>query len=390
MRTYGPDNRRDGFALPVALLAIMVIGAIVTGGFYASSQESRISTSTDLGNQAFYVAEYGLEEAIGTWGNDNLTAVDTVATLDPEQVSSGGSNLGSYQLTVRRLSSQLYLVTSTGTVQAGRRTATREVGSLLRVTTAEPPYPSALAVYGGINVAGNAQIRGDDTGGPGCAPGDTVAGVTAIDSSYVTEQGKPGKIMGDPAIAVDSNLDTTGLSNFGSMNVQDLIDQANIIYPDGQRENGMGPSTTVDSAGNTVCNTNDSGNWGDPSGTGPCGDYMPIIHAQGDMRLQTGTGQGILIVEGDLRLTGNMDFYGLVIVKGSLFTAGTGNHIEGSVMVMGDGDLDTESTTTGNSLVQYSRCRVDRSFNSMLRPQPLSSRSWLDFTAITRGVADDN
>ncbi len=382
-------NRRDGFALPVALLAIMVIGALVTGGFYASSQQSRISTSTDLGNQAFYVAEYGLEEVIGTWGNDNLTAVDTAATFGAVSVSSGGSNLGSYEVTVRRVGAQLYLVMSTGTVQAGPRTATREVGSLLRVTTADPPYPTAMAVFGAITASGNSSIRGEDAGGPGCTAGDAVAGVTAIDGSYVTEQGRPGKITGDPAIAEDPQLDTARLSNFGAMGVDDLIAAATHTYGAGESENGMGPATTVDEEGNTVCDVDDMNNWGDPSGTGPCGDFMPIIHAQGDFRLQTGTGQGILIVEGDLRLTGNMDFYGIVIVMGSLFTAGTGNHIEGSVMVMGNGELDSESTTTGNSLVQYSRCRVDRSFNTVLRPRPLTSRAWMDFTAITRGVADD-
>ncbi|MFW5950942.1 MAG: hypothetical protein ACOCVZ_02360, partial [Gemmatimonadota bacterium] len=100
--------------------------------------------------------------------------------------------------------------------------------------------------------------------------------------------------------------------------------------------------------------------------------------------LKTGTGQGILIVEGDLNASGNFDFYGVVIVKGSLRTSGTGNHFEGSVIVKGDGELDSESITTGNSLVQYSRCRVNNAFNAALAPELINSRSWLDFTAMTR------
>jgi hypothetical protein len=50
--------------------------------------------------------------------------------------------------------------------------------------------------------------------------------------------------------------------------------------------------------------------------------------------------------------------------------------------------LDSESTTLGNSLVQYNHCTTENAFNAALRPRPLASRSWMDFTAITRGVAD--
>ena len=84
MQLRHPVSRRDGAALPVALLAILVIGALVTGGFYSSSQESRISVSADLGSQAFYVAEYGLQDALGTWKNLKLEAVDSVAVDSAE------------------------------------------------------------------------------------------------------------------------------------------------------------------------------------------------------------------------------------------------------------------------------------------------------------------
>ena len=194
MRTYGPNSRRDGFALPVALLAIMVIGALVTGGFYASSQESRIATSSELGNQAFYVAEYGLEEALGTWMNEDLTNVGDSLVMAAEPVVSGGQQLGTYTLRIRRMGSTMFLVSSEGTVQAGPRTARRRVGSIVRTLTPTMPAPTALAIFGGLSVGGNSYIRGNDN----CTVGDTLAGVTAYDSSLVGTTTNKDHITGDP------------------------------------------------------------------------------------------------------------------------------------------------------------------------------------------------
>lgn len=385
---YDPASKRDGFALPVALLAMMVIGAIVTGGFYASSQESRISISTDLGNQAFYVAEYGLEEALGTWNNEVLSQVGATRVFDPQSVVSGGQQLGTYVVSIRRIGTSMFLVNSEGRVQAGSRQATRRVGRIVRTMSPSMPAPTALAIFGGLTVGGNSYIRGNDSGGPGCTITDTVAGVTAYDSTLV-DDGNKEHITGDPPIDENMTLDTAALSDFGALQLDDLIASATKVYEAGESENGMAPITSTDSLGNLSCDTSVRSNWGDPTATGPCGDEFPIVHAKGDLHLKTGVGQGILIVEGNLTASGNFDFYGVIIVKGELQTTGTGNHMEGSVIVQGEGRLDSESTSLGNSLVQFSRCRVDRAFNAALRPRPLAARGWMDFTAITRGEADD-
>ncbi len=386
MSTNSQVRNRDGFALPVALLAIMVIGALVTGGFYASSQESRISLSTDLTNQAFYVAEYGLEEALGLWKNDDLINIAGTHTFAPVDVYAGGALLGQYTISVRRIGMFLFLATSEGRVTAAGRDAVRRVGSMVRVMKAETPYPSALTIFGGLISTGTSQIKGEDSGGPGCTAGATAPGVVAQHDSLVSVEGKATEISGDPPITSQPGLTPTAMSDFGAVNLQDLIDVATHTYPDGADLTGIGPVTTTDAYGNESCDDTVKDNWGDPTGTGPCDSYMPVIHAEGDLNVQVGTGQGILIVEGDLYATGNYDFYGVVIVKGSLFIEGTGNHIEGSVLIMGDGELTSESTSAGNSLVQYSHCRVDRAFNASLRPRPLASRSWMDFSALTAGI----
>jgi Tfp pilus assembly protein PilX len=60
------SRNRPGFALAVALAAIVIIGAIITGMFFTSTQEYRISRNTALQARALTAAEYGMNSIVGT------------------------------------------------------------------------------------------------------------------------------------------------------------------------------------------------------------------------------------------------------------------------------------------------------------------------------------
>ncbi|MGK7311266.1 MAG: hypothetical protein ACN0LA_03430 [Candidatus Longimicrobiales bacterium M2_2A_002] len=387
MLDYPRPRTRDGFALPVALLAIMVIGALVTGGFYASSQDGRIRAGTDLADQAFHVAEYGLESALGTWRNADLTAfsVGETRTYPAEPVSSGGEPVGSYTLRARSIGPTMFLVSSEGTVTAGSQTASRVVGSIVRTLTPALPAPTALAIHGGLSIGEGSEIRGDDSGGPGCTVGDAVAGVTAFDSTRVDERSRD-RIAGSPPVLEDAALDTAALSDFGAITVTDLMAHATRVYDAGASESGTAPVTTTDVSGHEVCDVSVKSNWGAPNdAASACYGAFPIIHAKGDLELGSGTGQGILIVEGNLLASGPFTFYGVVIVMGGLRITGTGNLFEGSVVVRGSGQLEPGPGTLDGSRIQYSACRTRRAFDGALRPRPLAARAWMDFTAMEPG-----
>ena len=142
---------REGFTAPVALLAITVVGALVTGGFYASSQQTRISTGSDIGSRAFHVAEHGLDETIGAWKEDACGAVPTRVTYDPTVVENGGEVLGTYTIAVRRIGVELYLVTSEGRVGNGPDQAVRRVATVLRTDASCDGAPASDAVIGRFN-----------------------------------------------------------------------------------------------------------------------------------------------------------------------------------------------------------------------------------------------
>ena len=129
-------------------------------------------------------------------------------------------------------------------------------------------------------------------------------------------------------------------------------------------------------------------NWGDPTDpSGVCGSYFPIIYAADNISINANDfGQGILLVEKDLAIQGGFTFYGPVIVKGTLKTAGSGGHFEGGVIAA---NVSLETTTVlGDALVQYSSCAVTRAIlnnSSLTRVRPLERRSWVDLSAVISG-----
>ena len=80
------QHGQRGFALPVAVFALVVIGVLVTSGFYTVRQESRIGVADENAGMAFYLTEQGLVDLISSWNAGLFGALpdwgDTVVTRD--------------------------------------------------------------------------------------------------------------------------------------------------------------------------------------------------------------------------------------------------------------------------------------------------------------------
>ncbi len=91
--------------------------------------------------------------------------------------------------------------------------------------------------------------------------------------------------------------------------------------------------------------------------------------------MNTGVGQGLLLVDGDLSAQGGFEFYGIVIVRGRLRTAGTGNRFNGGIMAA---NVDfNDNAVQGNVEINFSSCAVGRARTAALPGAPLRSRNWL-------------
>jgi hypothetical protein len=381
MRTH--DDH--GFALPITIFALMIVGVLTMSSFYISRQETRISIASTNAGTALYLAEEGLSQVLDGW---NMADAQSMAPWTTRTVTDTLS-YGLWSVDITRMTGRLFLLESSGTVTRGGTIlsgASRRVASSVRVFTAEISPDAAMTTRGPTSIKGGAQVRGEDDVPPGWdtfCPGPLTdkPGLLTDNASQVSLVGGA-DITGAPAIEEDPTISDETFRQFGELNWDELVAMADIHLPSGTI-NGTAPDSTL--AGG--CITSNPTNWGNPlNPNSACGDYFPIIHIDAPYgRIQSGgVGQGILLVDGDLDLRGGFIFHGIVIVQGNFETQGSGNRVLGGVMAS-NVDFDLQSLG-GTSVVSYSSCAVERAVlnNANLnRARPLAQRSWVDLSAIS-------
>jgi hypothetical protein len=382
---------RNGFALPVAVFALVIIGVLVTGGFYIARQETRIGIASTNSQRAFYLAERGIYSTLAAWDN---AAMSAPAAWDSTTLNGSGTG-GTWAVSIMPMTSRLFFLTSTGTVTDGGALwsgATRQVGLMTRIRTVEMEPQGALTIAGDLVLGGNAVIDGRDFDPPEwpglCdAPNDDKPGILASDTSSISIQGnesrfRANQLFGSADLAEDPSITPASLTVFGEMTWDDLTQLADKKY-------NSSPSSPAPVSNNGVCATSSLYNWGEPLlPSDPCFTFFPIIHLNNPNQTWTmsgGTGQGILLVEGDLRVTGDLTFYGLIYIKGQLQLAGGGttSHFYGGTVVADENDLGT--SVLGTADVIYSSCAIERALVgnlSLTQSRPLVDRSWVDLSSV--------
>ena len=405
-QTPATENRQ-GFALAGALLALVIVGALVTGSFYAASQEQSIGLSSKYNDEALYVAETALNQAVGRTSINLLDTLSTPLRLDTAKaIVVNNDTLGRATVWVRRIAGDTFadrfLFVSRGTAAGGgsRGGGQRIIGLVTEIMRASFPANSAMLLYDGIQVKGSSQVNGTDmfpTGSgydqfwTGCTTTSAKAGIITRPGTLVDSAGSA-DVMGNPPVARQA-LDSAAFLNYGAFDYDYIAAMASKVYYGGTL-------TTQPSLLNGVCNTSDPLNWGEPGSAAAnaniidqCKDYWPVIHSVGRTNVLHlsggGRGQGVLLVDGDLDLSGGFDFWGVVVVKGKLTTSGTGGHIYGTVLSFGQGDLNVDPTqVVGNSVVNFSSCAIAKAsanMEGMNYAMPIKAHAWVDLTAAGAG-----
>lgn len=149
------------------------------------------------------------------------------------------------------------------------------------------------------------------------------------------------------------------------------LERATVVLPAGMDRVTPGPTYS-----SRECYRADPGNWGDPArATTECGRYLPVVRALGDLEVDGGVGQGVLLVEGDLTLRGGAEFHGVILVGGKLTTAGLGARVIGAVQVNDPGGEG--SALDGSAVFTYSPCAIGRALLPFGEPKLLAGRSWI-------------
>jgi hypothetical protein len=380
---------RRGIALPIALAAIVVVGALIAGVFFASTQEYRAGRGTLSAQSASHAAEVGLNSVISSW---NMAR--TSATRVGRSGQMNDTTVGTARVTRRysRISPTIFWVTVTATQGGGSDARSyKRLNGIMRVDSPDFKIMGPITSRGMTEIGGSIKVSATDTVLPGwdCPPGGTPgAGLVVNDSAAnVMIKGVNFELTGDPKIKDSTSMirDTMTFSKFGGFTFEALALTASKVFTVPGSFNTVAP--THSSPG--VCNIGNPYNWGDTShvnGPRGCEDYYPTVHLQGASNSYvlggTGGGQGILLVDGNLTLAGGFKWTGIILVKGATTLAGTsgagGVKVVGGIMSMNRVSPADTNQYIGNSSITFSRCAISQVTTRIATVKPLKARAWQD------------
>jgi len=384
MHTPPQPRQRRGFALAMSLMAIVLIGAMVAGGYLAGVQYYLIGRNSLVEQRAMAATELGLDSAYAVWNKTyNTQAAGTMTTLTYR--ASDNSWVDTVRMT--KLNQLTSLIVSEGYAggYSTPLTARRRAAMIVRLNMPNVRQIGALTTRGTVAIGGSTAISGLDTTFSGWNCPSAGTGVAGVAVPSITNLGYGGRctagacVSGSPAISISSAAsDTNTYFSYGTLNWAQLValadKQASGTYPH------VRPSTS-NSGGVSTCNTGDNSNWGDPGRAAPagvCESYFPVVYAPGDVSVNGDIGQGVLLVNGNLNIQGGFTYYGQVIVRGTVKLTGTGNHIYGGIMAASVLDSTSTSALLGNSSIHYSRCALTQVFVSSATGTRAPQRSWIE------------
>src|SRR6266849_2120639 len=386
-----------GIALPMALLALLILSTLVIAFALLATSEPLIATNQKMVAQARAVAESGLERTI--WALNNPadpnglpTSLATVpAPYDGSAaipISLNGTQIGVVFVTVkgpirdptlnaneRTVSAVGWVPTNTGSAPTAHQKIQATVSQFL--FRGSPP-PASLTVAGEINVGGNANIdsRADTScgakdgtwsqgatayGGSGAVYGadgnntqnQTAAGLTS--SSPITDirQSVPASAF-DPYTLKNADLNSLkalAKANGTYYSVSLTFNSGNqmpngIIFIDtvsGQNIDANAPPGTNCLLGGTGCSA--------PT------DFASVAIHGGAASNASGIFSGMIIVAGSLAISGDFKMHGMVYAVNDLTYTGTGNgEIDGAAFSRNIRDTSSttiDTNTGGNAAINY-------------------------------------
>jgi len=383
---------REGMALPTALLAIVLIGALIAGTFFATNQEYRVARTSLSSERALMAAEYGQNRILNDWDmnwNNNMKTGDTVKRI----YSAGNATVDT--VIVTRLRFNMFQVASTGRdVRDPSSDARRRVGLLVRLDIPELPFYGAFNGARSIGMAGNYTGSGNDsipTGWTDCPPPlPQRPAVASTSTANISGSGAGCSgpaytcITGTPQMGASADIgDTTKVLD----NWAELVAAANIVYDQSVTTilNQLQPSYN-----GTTCNKADPKNWGEPIVNVPatdCQTYYPVIYLKSAAKgatgptttISQGRGQGILLVDANVSFNGNFQWIGPVIVRGNVSSAGNGNKVLGGVTALNQGCATAPcNSLSGTSSFTYSSCSITKILALKSKPVLTRHRPWTD------------
>jgi hypothetical protein len=330
-------------AIPLVLVLIVLLSVLAAAALTVVGLERRTIGSSGLQADAYTIARSGLDRFISSRAQLGFMAIPP-APVESTRIALANGYADVVLTRVRiaqGLEPALYVIRSRGIRTDGSAArvpiAFRTVAQVARW---QDPTMQVLSSWTSLRGVAWRNAAGELNGNDACGAAATVAGVATPDAPGFTQasgppvpNGLPDALrLGPSATAPDSvRIDWTRLRTGG------VVSSEVSIPPDAW------PSPAQ---------------WADPN-------YWPVIIVQGNLTLPT-DGRGLLVVTGDLALTGGKWWRGVVLVGGRVGERG-GNRVQGALV----SGLDRKLGGTGVPVdsvwgafrVQYDSCNVARALS---------------------------
>ena len=393
--------------MPAVLFAMVIMSVMAVAAINGSMDQQRSSSAVRRSGEAFYAAETGLNAIQAEW-NDTAS---TLADLSDSLSSGGTLDLGwdtlpsgsSYHAEVMRINESgqnLFLVTVEGhdaSGEGGQRTVTLLVtgssggGASFGTYTLGRCCAAAAQTRGITVIDDDSVIDGHDFGPPPgwdggrCGPlQDARPGIMMDDTTLFNNKDPVGTTLDGVPPLLQQPLTDADFDNYGGLTYDSIralvtttLDDPGDLMP-GTGSGQYGPRYLGDGS----CDYSHPLNFGEVSG--PCEDHFPIILCKQDCQWQgPGYSQGILVMDKDAGLGGEVDFEtgaifaGVIIGMGCVEIQDDDTTVYGAIFVDGEYNNDPSCNldmplTIDTDLPQlhYSSCAIQHALEgSTLGPQ---------------------
>jgi hypothetical protein len=355
-------------ALVLALIALVLMGALAAAICFVGIQEARVGENVGRLERSFGVVEEGGAEVVRQWDPKVQNARQPfpfdsgpVPAGYPRTWAATRYGTGAYGGYVYKLNGELYFIDMTGRDSLGpgqgAGSAPRQhVGLLTHVRPVEPGIEASLTTGKGSRPSGLVTVDSSDRVPPdwaGCGPPDS---------------GKGG---------VRTLTGTPPVPRLGDVTYSQLAAWATHTLPGQAFGDGIGP-VVVDGR----CDDAVAINWGDGKNPDrPCGTFFPVVHITGDATMGELQGQGILFVDGSLVVRGGLEWFGVVLVRGRLTLVGdVSNEIAIWGAVMADDSVLLQGPAGGSIAIRYSKCAITKALETIATVAMLRARGWVSLS----------
>jgi hypothetical protein len=360
------SNHR-GVALVAVLYFLVVCALTITAVLFAQRSAKQNALSTANGTQLLAAAEVALHSTVGSWSSTDRRRQAVGSTAASVATINAGVRTTTY---ITRLTSRVFSITSEARFVAGN--IARRVSLLVRL-----PFDATRvhgALISAVDVTIGAQVRFATDSTP-CDTASAAVVLTPNAALAIDADIPPGSrpSVWRDSIADDSSIYLRAADTWWS----ELAQRADIRLA---ADAHITPTPIVVAG---QCRTSDT-NWGDPLGLiAECADRAPLVYVPGDLTIDGGAGQGVLLVDGHLAIAGPFTFSGQIVARHGIETLADNIAISGEVYAWrASSDTSVSHTITSDvrlthaTTLRYSGCDARHGIASWLQPRRVRQRAW--------------